>query len=102
MRAALLAAVLGAALDAASANARAEQASGYDLLWVCEHYGCDSEVRLLTQALIRDQTAGVPYTAGLDPVCFPPEVTWPKVVAVCGGVCALIQKRCARTCTGSS
>ena len=52
------------------------------MLWVCEHYGCESEVALLTQALVRDQKAGVPYTIGFDPVCFPREVTWSQVVVV--------------------
>jgi hypothetical protein len=80
MRRALLTVGLSVALATASADAGAEPASGDDLLWVCDHYGCDKEITLLTEVLIRDQRARVPYTAGFDPVCIGPEVTWPQVV----------------------
>ena len=85
MRAVLLASFLGLAMAAAPGTARAEPASGNDLLWVCQHYGCESEIIRLTQAVMRDQKAGAPYTTASDPVCFRQETTWSQIVAVVQG-----------------
>ncbi len=81
IRLGLLVAVASLGLAAAPGTARAQSASGDDLLWVCEHYGCEKEIILLTQAVMRDQKTGASYTVS-DPVCFRQETTWSEIVAV--------------------